>query len=354
MSADKQAILALLQQMSEALMKDDDTVSRADVEALVTRVDAAEKAHADLAARTPITHAVKVNDLPAVEVKGRPHPMLTDVLFNASIGYYPLLIGPSGSGKTTLAEHVAEALGLEFSYINLTAGASETWLFGRQTPTGFVEGPFSKRYRDGGVFLADEFDAADANLLLSLNTALTAKAMLNPINGELIPKHEKFVFMAASNTNGKGATAVFNGRNPLDAASLERVVTLGVDYDSDLERDVCGDEALYGYLTKVRAALQERQLKEFVSTRKFVVLATQIKRGWSFEKALNALIFTWSDTARRAALDLVDVYHDAVASAEGDDGTDDETPGADGQPTVKRGRGRPRKYPLPATSGVRG
>jgi hypothetical protein len=141
------------------------------------------------------------------------NPLLGRLLVEVKLGHYPMLVGPAGCGKTIAAEQVAEALGRQFGHICFTAGASETWLFGRQTPNGFIEGEFSRIYREGGVFLFDEIDAADANLLMAINTALANGHLKNPISGETIQRHKDFVGIAAANTVGKGGNAQYTGRN---------------------------------------------------------------------------------------------------------------------------------------------
>lgn len=192
---------------------------------------------------------------------------LPRLLINARLGLNTLLVGPAGCGKTIAAGQVAEALGLAFGHACLTAGASETWLFGRQTPNGFIEATFSKLYREGGVFLADEIDAADPNMLLAINTALANTAMYNPISGETIARHEKFVFVGAANTVGKGGDGVYTGRNRLDAATLDRFVLIAIDYNKEIEERVCPDQELRERLQNARHRLRDLKSQEIISTR---------------------------------------------------------------------------------------
>jgi hypothetical protein len=46
--------------------------------------------------------------------------------------------------------------------------------------------------------------------------------------------------MAATNTFGLGADAMYAGRNQLDAATLDRFYVVRVDYDENLDRQLCG------------------------------------------------------------------------------------------------------------------
>lgn len=244
---------------------------------------------------------VQLNDAPPVKIKQRAGKALPRLLANAQLGLYTLLVGPAGCGKTTMAYQVAQSLALPFGSVCLTAGASETWLFGRQTPTGFVEGPFAKAYREGGVFLADEMDAADANLLLSINTALSHNEMLNPMNGEVIKKHDKFIFIGAANTNGKGSTHTYTGRSRLDAATLDRMIIIEVGYDSALEQELCPDQKMHSWLAKTRAALTKQGFDEFISTRAFLFSYRQLLAGVDRDDIRDSIIANWGDAARDAA-----------------------------------------------------
>src|SRR5690606_21217556 len=240
---------------------------------------------------------VQFQDLEPAKLSGRASPHLPRLLVNAGLKLNTLLVGPAGCGRTTAAYQLAEALNLPFGSVCLTAGASETWLFGRQTPTGFVEGPFSKAYREGGVVLADEIDAADANLLLSINTALSHHEMLNPMSGEVIKKHEKFVFVAAANTNGKGSDHLYTGRSRLDAAPLDRFIIIKVDYDADLERELLSGHvhstAFRNFLNKTSQRLQTEGYDEFISTRAYDYTCRQLKAGVAPELIKDSLISKW-------------------------------------------------------------
>lgn len=226
---------------------------------------------------------------------------LPRLLINARLGLNTLLVGPAGCGKTIAAAQVAEALGLEFGHACLTAGASETWLFGRQTPNGFVEGTFSKLYREGGVFLADEMDAADPNLLLAINTALANGTMYNPISGVIVPRGEKFVFVAAANTVGKGGDGVYTGRNRLDAATLDRFVLIAIDYNSEIEERVCPDQELRERLQTARTKLREMKSQEIVSTRALERSYLLKQAGVTMYEIMTSLTLGWPEEIVRQA-----------------------------------------------------
>lgn len=241
---------------------------------------------------------VKVNDSDYKKLTTEAVPYLPRMIIHAKVGLNTLLVGPAGCGKSFSANQLAEALGLEFGHLNLTAGASETWLFGRQTPNGFIEAPFSKLYKTGGVFLADEIDAADANLMLSINTAIAGNHLYNPISGETIPRHKDFVFVGAANTYGKGADSKYTGRSRLDAATLDRFVMLKVDYNTAIEEKLCTNISLRNVLWAMREKLIELGAQEFISTRAMQIAQRQFDGGVSIVDILESISLSWPEDLR--------------------------------------------------------
>lgn len=223
-------------------------------------------------------------------------PYLGEVLIQAKTGLNTLLVGPAGCGKTTLAEQVAEALGMRFGYISLTMGASETWLVGRWTAKGeFVKAEFTDFYENGGVFLLDEVDAADANLMMLINTALSQPYMLNPMTGERLAKHKDFICLAAGNTFGKGGNIVYTGRSRLDGAFLTRFEgnTIEMDYCQEIEKQLCPDTKLRNKLQKARKFLKEKNSSEMITTRGLMNAFTQKSQGIEELRIMQKLTASW-------------------------------------------------------------
>lgn len=145
------------------------------------------------------------------------------------------LAGPAGSGKTTAARKLAEAMGLPFEF----NGAIDT----EYKLSGFVDAngrvistAFRRIWEFGGVYLFDECDASMAGALLAFNAALANGHAAFPDG--TIKRHQNCYIIAAANTWGFGGDANYVGRAKLDAAFLDRFVTLSWDYDQDLERKI--------------------------------------------------------------------------------------------------------------------
>lgn len=257
-----------------------ETISKANAK-LDAVIAKAEKA--TLHAQKSVLH-VRVNGGNVAKLSSEACEILPDMLLAAKLKENILLKGPAGSGKTTAAKQLAEALELPFGFLCLSAGVSETWLYGRQTPQGFSEGEFSKFYRNGGVFLLDEFDAADSNLLLSINTALANGHLYNPILGEKIERHENFICVAAANTFGLGGNGQYTGRNRLDAATLDRFTSFVMGYAERLEEKLVGSE-LHRKLVDARKKLEERNAPQIISTRGMIRAKKLIDAGMTESKA---------------------------------------------------------------------
>lgn len=225
------------------------------------------------------------------------HAAFDNVMSKVSAGRKNiLLVGPAGTGKTTLARQVAKAMELNFGFISLSAGVTETHLFGRILPQSdgswkYQPSKFVQVYAKGGVFLFDEIDAADANVMVAVNAALANGMFANPVSGDVVERHKKCIIIGAANTWGCGADAQYVGRNQLDAATLDRFVlaTAKVDYDTKLEaqliRGIGLDEntakALEEFAKNVRKGINNNGLRRVCSTRFMVHAAEAIVNGAS-------------------------------------------------------------------------
>jgi len=261
------------------------------------------------AAKLPRPLAVTVNNGPAVTLEGRQHYQFAELMKFVEEGHKNILmVGPAGSGKTTLAKDLAKALARTFAFISLSAGVTETHLFGRMLPQSdgtfaYVESPFVHIYRSGGVFLFDELDAADSNVMVSVNAALANGVLCNPVTGEVIERHKKCLILAAANTFGRGGDHMYVGRNALDAATLDRFVlcTLHVGYDSELESEIARSilgpsqaDVLLGWVAVLREKIAANRLRRIASTRLIVNSAAAMKRGATITDVHRRYLQDWS------------------------------------------------------------
>jgi len=246
---------------------------------------------------------------------GATHPAFRKVLELASQRLNVMLVGPAGCGKTYLAEKVAEALGLPFSSVSCSIGMSESQITGWLLPMGeggsfeYVPAEFVNRYENGGVFLLDEIDAADANLLVVLNSALANGYLFLPQRTDKpkAVKHDDFVLIAAANTFGNGADREYVGRNQLDAATLDRfrAGVVMMDYDPSLEEALIPTDVLE-WGRKIRQRIRELGLRRIMSTRAMLDMAKMAKAypyTWGKPEAWNEAYFAdWPEDEKESVL----------------------------------------------------
>ncbi len=143
-----------------------------------------------------------------------------------------LLTGEKGSGKTTLAIQIAEDLELEFFSMSMTRQTTLSHLLGFLSVNGeYVPSQLFKAASNGGVYLLDEIDAADANVILTLNTI--ENGYISFPTG-IIKLHKDFRVMGTANPQNEHEFYV--GRSKLDAATLDRFDIVEVPRDDELEK----------------------------------------------------------------------------------------------------------------------
>lgn len=302
------------------------------VDDLVRQLAGKEKELKKMRVRRPKTIILKgpgEKEIRRVKTENR-HPVYEDVLALADQRKNILLAGPAGCGKSYLAEQIAQDLNLEFSSINCSAGMSEGHLLGRLLPTGtggkfeWSSAAFVERYEQGGIFVADEVDGADPNVMLVINTAIANghMAVSNRIKKPTATQHRDFILIACANTFGRGNDRLYVGRNQLDEATLDRfrIGTIEMDYDSGtieleewtapyieagfadrmkenggIEKELCPDEELRIRMQWYREKTVKNRLERIVSTR-FLKDAYDMKTNanWDDARIDKALFSGWT------------------------------------------------------------
>lgn len=246
-----------------------------------------------------------------VESLGK-HAKFVDVLKRVEARVPVLLVGPAGCGKTHLASQVAEALDLDFSFNSMSEGVSESHLLGRMLPDAkgvwaYQPSPFVKAYRDGGVHLLDEVDAAEPNLLVTINAALANGFLSLPFaQVEPIRRHADSIIVAAANTYGNGADRQYVGRNQLDAATVDRfkMGTVEMDYDRSVEEAIAKSilegspdeaQALLAWAWQVRGKVEAAKLRRILSTRNVMDAAKLLAVGLKMDDVRQAYFAGWTD-----------------------------------------------------------
>lgn len=200
------------------------------------------------------------------------------------------LVGPAGSGKTRVVENVASALNLNFYSKSVTAQTGVHEFFGYMNANGeYVSTLFREAYEEGGVFLLDEFDAGNPNVLAALNQA-TANGSA-AFADKMVEKHEDFLIVMAGNTYGHGATTEYVGRNKIDAATLDRFAFVTFEYDENLEMQISPNTEWTKKVQRIRAEVAKKKIKTIISPRASINGGKLLATGMS-EKMVIELTIT--------------------------------------------------------------
>jgi MoxR-like ATPase len=194
--------------------------------------------------------------------------------------------------------------------VNFSEGATEADLYGFRhvdaSGTSYVvpKLSFADLYENGGVWLGDEYDRANPNVIVSLNGALANGHLSLPKRHDKTQavKHAEFGAVVTMNTWGTGPSAAYTSANKLDASSLDRfrIGTIYVDYDKKLEAHLMPDAVLLQKIWKVREQVMQLGLQRVVSTR-FVKDAADCQQslGWGHDKVMHKLVQDWSPADRQ-------------------------------------------------------
>jgi cobaltochelatase CobS len=278
---------------------------------LYGQVEQLDKHVQQLEREKPVKVIVVKDNKPPLTLSGYQHAAFEPILRRVQSGCNVLIVGPTQSGKTHLAIQVAKALSLPFTANSLSAGTRESDLFGWLLPTkagGTFEyhaAPLVNLALKGGLWLADEIDAADNNLLLSLNTLLANRKLYIPhrLEGQSIEVHPDFRCIAAANTWGTGADSQYVGRTQLDAATLARFVKVEVDYDPLLEQSLFTQEiCTIGHT--IRANIRKHRLQRVLSTTHLSNWTKCLSTGISLGECLSDYFLGWTPEEKKMATQL--------------------------------------------------
>lgn len=253
---------------------------------------------------------VRINDLKVVKIDGKMHHAFERTLKFCNRYKQCFIAGPAGTGKTTLAGQVAKALELDFGFISCNLGLSSAQLLGRMDALGnYISADFVRLYEEGGVFLFDEVDAADANTMLIINSALANGLLSIPNRKEKnhAVRHKDFYCICAANTWGYGSSE-YAGRNVLDAAFLDRFSAsrLMVGYDTELESMLSSSHPeVAKIIWKVRKNVVDTKVKRVVSTRAIISGCIALTDGDTMKQFVDDFTCGWTEEEKKKALNGV-------------------------------------------------
>lgn len=177
-------------------------------------------------------------------------------------GISTMLVGEKGSGKTTIAMAVAKELNLDFYSLSMTRQTTLSHLLGFISVNGtYIESQLYKAATQGGLFLTDEIDAGDPNVLLALNTIENGYIAF-PVG--VVEIHEDFRLVATANPQDEHHSYV--GRSKLDAATLDRFDIVNIPLDLELEKSLVDVDTVLK-VSALREILKNNNSSKVVSMR---------------------------------------------------------------------------------------
>lgn len=213
-----------------------------------------------------------------------------------------MLVGEAGSGKTQLAADVAEALNRKFYPMSVGLQTTKSDLLGFINAYGnYVTTPLREAFEKGGILLLDEFDATHAGVVTIINSLLANGHCSFP--DKIVEANKDFICIVACNTYGDGGTYNYIGRNKLDAATLDRFVTIKVGYDKKLEKKLCDHKILLDKFNNMRKLCNSKKLNVVLSTRSLLNCLDLIQAGYDMKAALQMCVFKGLDADTIKMLD---------------------------------------------------
>jgi cobaltochelatase CobS len=242
----------------------------------------------------------------AIKLEERVNPVFDRVLGLVTQGENVLIVGPAGCGKTHLVQQVAKALDRRFGMLSGSAGASESQIMGWLLPSDggrfeYQPSEFIECYEGGNsIFLFDEYDAFDGNMLLCANSALANGHINVPqrLGSPRVARGENVGIIATANTFGTGADPIYSGRNQLDGATLDRFIVVEMTYDAALESDMAKAAGLTASQIErfhsLRSKVEKAGLLRVISTRALRKIISNMRVGMEYGAALQDLTTGWS------------------------------------------------------------
>jgi hypothetical protein len=199
------------------------------------------------------------------------------------------LYGSAGAGKNHTVEQIANEMKLDFYFTGKITDEFKICGYGDANGK-FVETQFYQAFTKGGLFFFDEMDASNENALIMLNAGLANGYFDFPIVGR-VKMHENFRCVAAGNTTGRGATEVYNGRNQLDGACLDRFFALKFEYDKRIELKMANQNTeLVDFIHDLREASKKANLP-LVCSYRCINMITKLSTFMQLDLALEGAIF---------------------------------------------------------------
>lgn len=226
------------------------------------------------------------------------HETFDDILKCIECNLPLMLVGGAGTGKNYTLEQVARHLGVDFFL--------DTSITQEFKITGFVDanGIYQKSnfYNacksaiDNGkaIYMIDEIDASASEVLVLMNSAIANGYFTFP-NGETLRFDNKLCFVSGANTFGHGANNIYSGRCVIDGATLDRFVTIKMNYDKRVEEHLCKDTELLEFIRALRQVAIDNDINYIFGMRTLKNSYALLLNGMEIKKIIEYSIIKGVD-----------------------------------------------------------
>lgn len=213
-----------------------------------------------------------------------------ELLLKATMTKRPILLkGEAGTAKSHNAMEVANALGLDFYSLSVGEQTTKSDLLGFTTANGVYKSTsFRKAFEHGGVFLLDEIDAGNPNVLLQINSGVSNGFLEFP-DAE-VKRHDNFRLIATANTFGNGADGNYVGRNKLDKATVNRFIPIVWELDEDIEEALVDNPNWLCVIREARRLAKENLDEVLLGMRNATYGADLLAVGVDFDTVFELVV----------------------------------------------------------------
>lgn len=227
-----------------------------------------------------------------------------------------LLYGEAGTSKSKAAELLAQDLGVRFGYLPMSQQTTKSDLLGYLTPNGDNQiSLFGDFYEHGGVFVLEEVDAANMNVLLSLNAAIASTK--GYFAGKMVNKSKDFILIMTANTVN-GLDENYSARQKFDSSTLTRAIKLEWGFDADLEAGLIDNLRVTNNINIVRKKLHEYGI--ILSMREALLYSNLLSCGINEKQAADStILFNLEKSLREEFYDILSKPETVTSNSEDDE-----------------------------------
>lgn len=213
-----------------------------------------------------------------------------------------LLIGETGTGKTSLVRHLAYSTDNAFVRVNHNGGTTiedivGRWVINSKGETEWIDGILIMAMKKGYWFLADEINAAGAEINFVYHSLLDddGRVILAEKGNEVVIPHKNFRFFGAMNPPTEYA-----GTKELNKALMSRFMVAKIDFPAPkVEQKVLVDrtgvdadtaERMVRFAGEIRTLHSKEDVRFVLSTRDLLMWATMFKVYKKFSTAAEMTV----------------------------------------------------------------